>query len=305
MDVRSLIQFLQIVQDGSYTKAAETLYLAQPTLSKTIHNLEEELNVPLFQRNQRDKHHIELTDYGKQLVKVATPIVNEFQQIPAFVHDVTKPCEGKVDVAVTPMIASLYLAPHISEFCEKYPRIKLKMFECDTYAVKSRVEASNCDFGLCMNDPMLQKAKDLDVFPLFCDEIVALISTSNSLSTKSKIGMKELRNEPLNLYTSGHVIMDAILSRCQAEGFSPEINFSSGSSDLLIRLSEGGSGITILPKPFLETYRYKNLAVVPFDPVFPWDCCMIQRHNRYQTNVAKVYMEYVKETLLCRESAKH
>ena len=103
MDVRSLLQFLQIAKDGSYTKAAANLYLAQPTLSKTIHNLEDELGVPLF---QKDKQRIELTEHGRRLVEIATPIVNDFQQIPQWLHDRDGMCIGSASIGVTPSFAS-------------------------------------------------------------------------------------------------------------------------------------------------------------------------------------------------------
>ena len=72
-------RFLQIAKDGSYTKAAASLYLVQPTLSKTIQNMEQELGVRLF---QKDGQKLELTESGKRLVEIATPIINQFQQIP-------------------------------------------------------------------------------------------------------------------------------------------------------------------------------------------------------------------------------
>lgn len=102
MDIRSLIQFLQIAKEGSYTKAAASLYLAQPTLTKTVQKMEQELGVPLFCKvGQR----IQLTDYGCRLEKIATPLVNEFLQIPEWVKDTESISRGTVSISVTPMIS--------------------------------------------------------------------------------------------------------------------------------------------------------------------------------------------------------
>lgn len=289
MDIRSLVQFLQIAKDGSYTKAAATLYLAQPTLSKTIHNLEDELGVPLF---QKDKQRTELTDYGRRLVKIATPIVNDFQHIPEWLHSQDHLCTGSINIGATPMLASLYLISSISHFCKQYPQVELKLYERNTLEVQHMVEEGACDVGMCMQHPALLKAP-LDTYPLFSKEIVALIPRENPLSERKTVRMADLRNEKFNIYTSGHAIKDAIYSRCREAGFLPNSNFTSNTTQLLIRLSETGNGITILPKPFLSRTEYPNLVPIPFDPIFPWNCCLITKKGRYQTYTTRMLIEFI------------
>lgn len=289
MDVRSLLQFLQIAKDGSYTKAAANLYLAQPTLSKTIHNLEDELGVPLF---QKDKQRIELTEHGRRLVEIATPIVNDFQQIPQWLHDRDGMCIGSASIGVTPMLASLYLISSIAQFCKQYPQMELNLYERSTLDVQQMVEDGLCDIGMCMRHPALLKAP-LDIYPLFTKEIVALIPRDNPLSRNEAIHMSALRDEKFNIYTSGHAIKDAIYSRCREAGFTPQVNFTSNTTQLLIRLSETGNGITILPKPFLSQAEYPNLIPVPFDPVFPWQCCLIAKKGRYQTYAIRTLIDFI------------
>lgn len=276
MDIRSLLQFLQISKDGSYTRAAANLYLAQPTLSKTIHNLEEELGVPLFQKS---KQQIELTDYGRKLVELATPIVNDFRSIPLWLHDIEDHPRGDVRVGTTPMIASLYLISQITPFCTLYPDINLIISEHGTNDILSMIQANECDIGLCMDGPAVQSLSNLSVYPLFSKEIVALIPNDDPLSTRASIRMSELRDRKFNIYTEGHAIKGAIFDRCKECGFVPQINFSSGNSSILIKLTESRSGITILPKPFLSVHTCDNLSIVSFEPVFPWNCCMVMKNH--------------------------
>lgn len=298
MDIRSLLQFLQVAKDGSYTKAAAALYLVQPTLSKTIHNLEYELGVPLFQKGRQ---HIELTDYGRKLVEIATPIVNDFQNIPQWLHAEDDLCSGSISIGATPMLASLYLASIISRFCGDYPLAELKLHERSTLEVQRMVEDGACDIGMCMQHTSLQEAP-LNIYPIFTKEIVALIPKSSPLSARDSIKMADLREEKLNIYTHGHAIKDAIYSRCKDAGFLPTVNFTSNTTQLLIRLSDLGSGITILPKPFLFPAEYPNLATVPFDPVFPWSCCLITRKGRYQTNTAKTLIRFTLDSFQNEDS---
>lgn len=290
MDIRSLTQFLEIAKQKSYTRAAEKLYLAQPTLTKSVKNLESELGVPLFQRcGQR----IELTDYGRQLEQVATPLVNEFLNIPEYVKNTKSHCYGTISVAVTPMLATLYLVDFIPEFYRKYPDIGLKLVESSSYAIIDDVVNNVCDVGLCMNCKAILESDQLNVYPILNKEVVALIHDSNPLSKRESLHIRELRNEKINFYASGHAIKDEVFQRCEAEGFSPNVNFMSSSTIFLIRLTEANNGITILPKPFLRTYNSTSTKAVPFDPDFPWKCSLITRRNRYIPLSVQMFVDHV------------
>ena len=290
MDIRSLIQFLQIAKDGSYTKAAASLYLVQPTLSKTIQNMEQELGVRLF---QKDGQKIELTEYGKRLVEIATPIINQFQQIPTWLHDIEDLASGSLSIGSTPILAGLYLVTYITEFCRLYPRIELKLVERGTYESKDAVLRSECDIGFCMLCPEVRNCSMLDVIPLFRKEVVVMIHKDNPLGEMKSISMRDLRHEKFNFYASGHAIKDEIYLRCTEAGFSPNINFVSGNAAFLIRLSEMGNGITILPKPFLTQYDYQNLSAIPFEPTFPWECCLITKKGRYQPFAIRQFIDHI------------
>ena len=290
MDIRALLQFLQIAKDGSFTRAAANLYLAQPTLSKTVPTLDEEWGVPLFQKNRQQA---ELTDYGIKLVELATPIVNDFQSIPTWLHDVEDHPKGDVHVGVTPMVAGLYLISQINPFCTAHPNINLRFSERGSNDIRAMVEASQCDVGFCMESDAVYASGLLDVYSLCRKEIVALIPYSDPLSQQKQVRIADLRQEKFNFYTEGHAIKHAIFRRCQEAGFTPQINFVSGNSSILINLSEHGSGITILPKPFLSVHKCSNLAVVPFDPIFPWKCCMITKKGRYQSAAVQQFTSYM------------
>ena len=290
MDIRSLTQFLQIAKDGSYTQAAATLYLAQPTLSKTVQNLEQELGVALF---HKDGQRVILTEHGEKLVEVATPIVNDFHQIPGWVCRDKDDLHGCVNLAVTPILASVYLVEGISLFSREYPEIELKMYEHGTYDVRNMVLRGECDVGLCMSCEKIDSAHTLDVYPILHEEIVVLIHQDDPLSQQESITMEQLQSRKFNLYTAGHALLNEIYRRCRRAGFSPDVNFYSGNATFLSRLSEMGNGITILPRPFVGTIPLNGLKAIPFSPSFPWECCMITKHGRYRSGTVKRFMSVI------------
>ncbi len=291
MDIRSLIQFLQVAKDGSYTKAAASLYLVQPTLSKTIQNLEDELGVRLFQKNGQ---RIELTDHGERLLNIATPIVNQFQNIPAWLRE-NQEEEGEISIRTTPMLAELYLSSYIPDFYARYPNIKLKIMESNTYAIRDAVMRSDCEIGFCMLCREVQACGSLHIHPLFDKDVVVAIHKDNPLCRLESVSMGDLRNERFNLYSEGHAMQSEIYQRCSSAGFHPDINMSSSSAIFLLKLSESGNGITILPRPFTTLHAFSDLRIIPFQPCFPWSCGIITKKDCYQSHVVNLFFRFIHE----------
>ncbi|MBQ4425924.1 MAG: LysR family transcriptional regulator [Lachnospiraceae bacterium] len=292
MDIRSLTQFLEVAKNKSYTKAAKKLFLAQPTLTKTVKGLENELGVKLFDHIGQT---IILTDYGRQLMMLSEPLVNEFNQIPRLVKDIGENVSGTVSVGTTPMLGGLYLVNYIPAFNSAFPRIELQLRESNSFSIMHDVYQNTIELGLCMNSEKLQNSTDFDVHLLFSKQVIALIHESNPLSKKEKLSISDLQHEKINSYALGHAINHEINRRCQNAGFLPQINFSSNVTLFLVRLTESGDGITIMPKAFLSVNPSRNTVAVPFDPVFPWECCLITRKGRYLSEAARTFISFILE----------
>ena len=289
MDIRSLTQFLEVARNQSYTKAAQKMFLAQPTLTKTIKGLESELDVKLFDhQGQR----IVLTDYGNQLVRLAEPLVNEFNRLPELIHDIGNNPVGPVNVSTTPMLAGLYLVNFLPEFNNQYPAIDLQLRENNTFSIIEDVRRNKVDVGFCMDTEELQKSSDLELRKLFSKQIIALIHNQNPLSQKESISIEDLKDEKINTYVFGHAMNRELYHRCQNAGFLPQINFSSNVTLFLIRLTEAGSGITIMPKAYLRSNPSHGTIAVPFEPIFPWECYMILKKGRYLSEASRVFVDY-------------
>ena len=105
MDIRHLEYFLEVARNQSFTKAAEKLYITQPTISKTIRNMEDEWGVTLFYRQGK---RIELTDAGQIMYQQAQQMVESFQRVSAELEDLMNLKRGHLRIGLPPMVGSSF-----------------------------------------------------------------------------------------------------------------------------------------------------------------------------------------------------
>ena len=125
MDIRHLLYFVEVAKQESFTKAADALYLTQPTISKMVKSLEDELGVTLIRRSTK---HIELTDAGYAVLNQAQQIVESMKNLEVELNDVLQLRKGSIRIGLPPMVGSLYFAPIIGAFKAAFPQIELHLF---------------------------------------------------------------------------------------------------------------------------------------------------------------------------------
>ena len=291
MDIRVLKYFLSVAKYKSFTHAAAHLYVSQPALSKAIRKLEVDLGAKLLVMRG---HQMELTDCGRALMERAQPIVNEFDSLSDVVQDVLSLTTGIVRVGITPMIAVLYLAPVITEFCNRFPGIELKLFENGSYVIREQVSQGELDFGICIRDDRIDsKDQGLEEKILFQDEMCLLVHESNKLSTEKSIRFEQLAHERFNLYNAGYALKDAIFSRCCDAGFEPILNISSSKAHFLIKMAACGNGICLLPYPYAIQYKTSEISIIPFEPSFAWTGCLVTKKGRYISRASQALIDCI------------
>ncbi len=117
MDIRTLRYFVEVVRQQSFTRAAEKLFVTQPTISKMLKNLEDELNCTLLIRDGRK---LLLTDTGRVVFERGQAILGEFSQLESELSDINHLHKGVLRLGIPPMVGMLMAEP-ISRFRQRYP----------------------------------------------------------------------------------------------------------------------------------------------------------------------------------------
>lgn len=194
MEIRVLRYFLTVVREESITKAAEVLHITQPTLSRQLAQMEEEVGVKLFHRGAR---RIELTNEGILLRRRAEEILQLVDKTEKELIEQEEQVEGKISVGCGEIAAVQVLPKLIKKFREKYPQVTFDIFTATADLVKEQMDKGLLDIGLLLEPVDMEK---YDFIRLDVKEKWGVLMRPDSpLAEKEFVTAKDLSELPLIL----------------------------------------------------------------------------------------------------------
>lgn len=254
MTITQLYYVLAVAENKNFTKAAEKCFVTQPTLSMQIQKLEDELDILIFDRSKKP---IELTEVGKKIVTQAKNIVNESYRIQDIVDQQKGFIGGEFKLGIIPTIMPTLLPMFLKTFIKKYPKIKLKIEELTTEEIISRLNEGHLDAAIAATPLEIETIKER---VLYFEPFVAYIPEHHRLHSKQKISTTDLDIEDMLLLEDGHCFRDGVINLCKTFKNQVDTNFQleSGSIETLVKLSNEGLGMTLLP--YLHTLDLNEKA---------------------------------------------
>ena len=189
MEMAQLEYFSQVVQEKSFSKAADRVFRTQPAVSIAIRRLEDEIGLPLLDRTQKNPVP---TDAGKVVYDYAQRILALRAEVGQAIAEMQSLKKGRVRVGANES-TSLYLLPElILQFRENHPKVKVEIFRQVSHRLPREVLERNIDFALMASQPT---DRELDSFPVLNDELVLIMSPKHHLANRSSVKIKELGKE--------------------------------------------------------------------------------------------------------------
>ncbi len=290
MEIRVLRYFLEIAREGNMSRAAETLHVSQPTLSKQMKELEQELGKKLFVRNSAG---ITLTDEGMLLRKRAEDILDmvdktadEFKAL----DDITG---GEVHIGCAESCQIKYLARAIKTFKERYPMFRYHLTSGNTEQVAERLDRGLIDFAVIVEPPNLSKYNYLEIPET--DTWGMVMRKEDPLSEKDRINVEDLSG--LDLICSAQGMKFDIARWC---GERADMLNLSGTVNLAYNGSvfvKEGLGYMLTFDRLVDTGADSELCFRPLDP--PLETRMFVIWKKYQvfTPIAELLIKELKEQL--------
>lgn len=250
--LRQFQQFITIAEVGSFRRAADVLFVAQPALSVSIQRLEQEVGVPLFVRGARG---VSLTPAGEAMLEDARAAIYHASQACRAATMVAKGEGGTLRLGFVGSATYALLPLALNAFRINYPAVKLDLREGSTVDLIQLVLSHDLD--ACVVRGPIADDPGLDDWVLQRDDLVLAVPAHHRFASRNSISLAECRAEGFVLYGSTKVpgLHSVALALCYSAGFTPRINQEAIQVQTLVSLVASGMGISLVPG---VTSQYKT-----------------------------------------------
>jgi DNA-binding transcriptional LysR family regulator len=262
VDARQLEYFLAVADHGSFNRAAASLYLAQPSLSQAIRNLERELDVLLFHRIGR---RIELTEAGRAMIEPARQVLRDLDTVRATAESVQGLRTGRLEIASMPSPAVQPLSTMIGAYLRSYPAMRVDVRAAATApAVIEAVRTGAAEIGLAGTAAELLSA-DVEVHDVARQRFVVLAPPDGELSPGRAVQLAELAGLTAIVAPPGTRARE-LVDEARERGVPPRIGVEAAHREAVLPLVRQGAGVAVVTEAWADLARGAGVLVLDLEP---------------------------------------
>ena len=298
--LKQLRAFCYAAKTGSISKAAETLFLSQPSVSLQIQALERELNTTLFERRGPN---IRLTPEGRILLDMARPMV---QGIDSLSDTFSAQCgnlqRGDLNIAAGESTILYILPEPIKAFADRYPGIQLKMHNVTGRDGMAMLHADEVDFAV---GSMLEVPPGIKYYPVFTYDPWLITPLGHPLARKKSVTLEDISPYGLILPPRHLATWRIVELVFQQHGVTYQVALEAGGWEVIKKYVEMGLGISIVTGICIGEHDRENIATVPMDQFFPKRRYgVVLREGKFLSPQAKMFIEMMHPGLLETQTAQ-
>jgi DNA-binding transcriptional LysR family regulator len=276
MELRHLRYFVAVAEVLNFTKAAHQLHLAQPSLTRQIHNLEEEIGVRLLNRT---KSHVALTEEGRLFLGDARRVLALADESVLAVQRLSRGESGQLNIGYLSSFNFDLLPRSLETFRENFPHVALNLFDMDPASQFRALDARKIDLGLVGTRPP-QTNKDLQWESLARHKAVVLLPVKHALTRKKRIQLADLKTMFfVGMSEKTHPgFREWLNETCRPGGFTPRILQDAEMEPALMTFVAEGFGVSIAREQ-LKSVPHPGVAFRPIWPVIKTDYYIAWNRN--------------------------
>jgi DNA-binding transcriptional LysR family regulator len=259
MDLASLRAFVEVARNGSFSLAAETLFLTQPAISKRIAGLEEELATRLFDRAGRQ---ILLTEAGRHLLPRAERIIHELTDIRRELSNLSGEVSGRLAMATSHHIGLHRLPLVLRAYSDSYSKVELDIRFMESEKACQAVEHGELELAVVTLP--LSPAETLNTEVIWHDPLRPVVALGHPLAKQEKVGVAELLTHPAVLPTRGTYTRTILEQRVRQLHGEVNCTLSTDYLETLKMMVSIGLGWSLLPEILLDEHL-KPLEIPDLD----------------------------------------
>ena len=289
MRIEQLQAFLAIADTGSFQAAARKCGITQSTVSRQIRGLEDSLGMPLFHRTAQAK----LTIGGERLLPRARRICQEWKQAASEIGDLLEGRQPELCVAGIQSVCSHFLPPIITQFCQRYPHVQLRVTALGSDRSLKVLRDGLVDIAIVMHNPMLTSSQEMAVTQLYEEQIEVLMAANHPLSSLNPAPWSEIARYPHVVFKDGYGMQRLVQSQVPDTDLNMVLELNT--LDAFRGVVRQGQMIALLPQSALvESRRDPELAVRrTASPQLARQVVMVTTHDRLRLPPVRQFCDLV------------
>ncbi|RNF39727.1 LysR family transcriptional regulator [Planococcus salinus] len=262
MRIEQLDYLLSIYETGSFSLAAEKNHITQPTISQSIRNLENELDVKVFTRTRQG---VEPTLEGEIVIKKAISILTIHQELKDEINIRSSSVRGTLKLAIVPSICSTILPKTLMAYKEKYPLVNIEIFEKGSFEIEKDILTGNSEVGVIGFNANHNRHKDLEFIELLRSKVKVCVGVDSELSKQKELSVKEIIEYPIVMFKSNYY-MNFFVNHLLSPYGDINVLFTSGNTEVAKKIISQGVGIGFFTDLSLKKDPYiLNGSLIPID----------------------------------------
>jgi DNA-binding transcriptional LysR family regulator len=283
--LRQLQAFVEVAAFGNFTRAAKQLNVAQPAISRSVHELEMELGVRLFDRTTR---RAELTEVGREFRTYAEKIIADLELAIVSANELVKRKRGSFTVGTTPLLASVLIVEAVAAFRREYPGVQVFLVDTGRDEIIARVKSGSIDVGI-ITFPLNED--QCVVKPLFRETLMLFCGAEHPLASLGQAKWKDVAHFPLVALPPNDGIRLLVEHGFKAAGLAPQPAYEVSQITTALAFVEAGLGVAVLPAYSLMSVKYRRIIMRPLsNPRVSRDAVVITRRDRTLPLAASDFM---------------
>ncbi|MFI1535260.1 LysR family transcriptional regulator [Streptomyces anandii] len=261
MQFQQLQYFVAVAETRHFTRAADMVHVAQPSLSQQIKALERELGADLF---LRARGNITLTAAGEALLPLARRILADADTARQEVQELVQLRRGRVRLGATPSVCTGLLPDVLRAFHDRYPGIRLLIEEGGSHDLVRELARGALDLALVVL-PLPSPSPALTTVELLREDLVVVSSPEAPAPGgpgRRTVRVADLEGERLVMFRHGYDLRELTVAACRAEGFEPDLAVEGGEMDAVLGFVRAGLGVAVVPR-MVATRSGRGLRVTP------------------------------------------
>lgn len=247
MDFDDLQAFAAVAEQGSFSRAAETLFRTQPAVSKRVAALEQELGTRLF---DRIGHGIQLTEAGRALLPRARDLLVRVEDSRRAVANLSGHVAGVLRLGTSHHVGLHRLPPALRAFTQRFPAVELDIRFMDSEAACQAVERGDLELAV-VTLPLMPSAV-LALTPVWDDPLAVVVAGDHALAGRTRIPLRELARHNAILPATGTFTRQVLERALQPSGVRLKVGLSTNYLETIRMLVAVGLGWSVLPRTMLE-----------------------------------------------------